>query len=481
MYRTITSVFLLGVSFWTPVATRAEVIINSNGGDQPHSNVQPSLAINHIIALQGTFPSRNKDDKGLEPYLGEVDLFAGNFAPRGWAFCDGQILPIDQNQSLYALLGTTYGGDGRTTFALPDLRGRVAVHPGTGDGLSSRQLGQKFGVDDVTLTVNQLPAHGHNIEHPWLGNLATEGAGGNQSHTIVQPSLGLNHTITTQGIYPSRDKGLDSFIAEIDLFAGNFAPRSSLFPDGQLLPVADNEALFSLIGTTYGGDGRTNVALPDLRGRAVMHAGDGPGLTPRRLGEETGVEEATLTATQLASHNHFWDDTEDIFAFGYTTSTGGSQPYNNVQPSLALNYMIALQGVYPSRDKQSKSADPFVGEVGLFAGTFAPRGWALCEGQLLQIGDNNALFSLLGTIYGGDGRTTFGLPDLRGRVAVHPGQGPGLQPWVLGQKRGAEMAAIGLDQMASHSHGVVVPEPSTFVLAMLGLLTLGLAAWRRQG
>ena len=76
-----------------------------------------------------------------EPFTGEIRMFAGNFAPRGWAFCDGQILPINQNQSLYSLLGTTYGGDGRTSFALPDLRGRIPLHQGTGPGLSSRRLG----------------------------------------------------------------------------------------------------------------------------------------------------------------------------------------------------------------------------------------------------------------------------------------------------------------------------------------------------
>lgn len=103
--------------------------------------MQPFLTMNYIIALQGIFPSRNAAD----PYIAEVILFAGNFAPRGWAFCDGQLLTISSNQALFSLIGTIYGGDGRTTFALPDLRGRVPLHAGNGPGLSDRSLGRKGG------------------------------------------------------------------------------------------------------------------------------------------------------------------------------------------------------------------------------------------------------------------------------------------------------------------------------------------------
>jgi len=108
---------------------------------------------------------------------------------------------------------------------------------------------------------------------------------------------------------------------------------------------------------------------------------------------------------------------------------------NNMQPFLCVNYIIALQGIYPSRN----SAEPFIAEIILFGGNFAPRGWAFCDGQLLSISSNSALFSLLGTTYGGDGRNTFGLPDLRGRVPVHPGNGPDLSPRNLGQKGGKEI------------------------------------------
>ena len=158
-------------------------------------------------------------------------------------------------------------------------------------------------------------------------------------------------------------------------------------------------------------------------------------------------------------------------------STGGGQSHDNMQPFLAVNYIIALVGTYPSRSRmlgeeedddaenlnesqyhRQLSSDPFLGQIIMFAGNFAPRGWALCDGQLLPIAQNTALFSLIGTFYGGDGRTTFGLPDLRGRVPIHDGasQGPGLSPYQLGQKGGAEGVTLTQDQMPSHTHGIQV-------------------------
>ncbi len=171
----------------------------------------------------------------------------------------------------------------------------------------------------------------------------------------------------------------EPFVAEIRIFAGNFAPRGWAFCDGQLLPIAQNTALFSLIGTTYGGDGRTTTALPNMEGRAPLHPGRGPGLTARRLGEKTGVETVTLTEAQIPSHNHTFrasgsrgttnvPSTMASFAQSFPTqtyetsqsnlvdlasttlsTTGGSQAHANAQPYLVLNFIIALVGLYPSR------------------------------------------------------------------------------------------------------------------------------------
>jgi len=166
----------------------------------------------------------------------------------------------------------------------------------------------------------------------------------------------------------------EPFIAEIKIFAGTFAPRSWAFCNGQLLPIAQNTALFSLVGTTYGGDGRTTFALPNLQGRAPMHPGSGPGLSPRRLGQSGGTEAVSLNETQLPAHSHTMNGIPNasqanpdashglgnapMYATPGTTvamgvdaigATGGSQTHNNMQPYLAINYIIALQGLYPSR------------------------------------------------------------------------------------------------------------------------------------
>ncbi|MCG8416402.1 MAG: tail fiber protein [Proteobacteria bacterium] len=164
-----------------------------------------------------------------EPFLAEIRIVGFNFAPRGWAFCDGQILPINQNQSLYSLLGTTYGGDGRTSFALPDLRGRTPTHVGNG-----HPLGQRGGEETHTLSTAEMPAHRHvvrassvdgtsplpadaalarstnqiyheptNLEPMNSGSVAS--VGGSQGHENMQPFITLNFCIALMGLFPSRN------------------------------------------------------------------------------------------------------------------------------------------------------------------------------------------------------------------------------------------------------------------------------------
>lgn len=172
----------------------------------------------------------------MDPFIGEIIMFGGNFAPRGWALCDGQLLPIAQNSALFSILGTTYGGDGRTTFALPDLRGRVAIHPGHAPGLSAYRLGEKGGRESVTLTINEMPSHNHSFElkansqagdspdptsrffantaafdneysgthNVLMGANQTNNTGGNRSFDIRQPFLCVNYIIALQGLFPSR-------------------------------------------------------------------------------------------------------------------------------------------------------------------------------------------------------------------------------------------------------------------------------------
>ena len=169
-----------------------------------------------------------------EPFLAEVRIVGFNFAPRGWAFCDGQILPINQNQSLYSLLGTTYGGDGRTSFALPDLRGRTPIHVGRSNGGGDHLLGQKSGEETHTLAANEMPQHDHVLQatnntpssdqptgHVFskaagsvygnfgstqnLASASVANVGGSQAHENMQPYLAINFCIALQGLFPSRN------------------------------------------------------------------------------------------------------------------------------------------------------------------------------------------------------------------------------------------------------------------------------------
>ena len=184
-----------------------------------------------------------------DPFLGQIEIFAFNFPPKGWATCSGQVLPIQQNQALFSLLGTTYGGNGQTTFGLPDLRGRLAVGWGQGQGLSNYDLGQILGAESHTLVVNEMPAHNHSLNantttaatsntdtpstsvvlgntagkqsgvaNPFALNLYASAApggtldahsigvaGGNQPHNNIMPYLTMNFCIALVGIFPSRN------------------------------------------------------------------------------------------------------------------------------------------------------------------------------------------------------------------------------------------------------------------------------------
>jgi len=164
------------------------------------------------------------------PYIGEIRIFAGNFAPYGWALCDGRLLPISEYDALFALIGTIYGGDGVNNFALPDLRGRVPVHQGQGAGLTNCVIGQAAGTESVMLTTNQIPMHAHNpacnsqpgtstdptnnflaasndlrpySDQP-LNTIMFAPAGGGQPHENMMPCVAINYIIALWGIYPSQ-------------------------------------------------------------------------------------------------------------------------------------------------------------------------------------------------------------------------------------------------------------------------------------
>jgi microcystin-dependent protein len=171
----------------------------------------------------------------MDPFVAEIRIFPFNFAPKGWAFCDGQILPLSQNTALFSLLGTTYGGDGKSNFALPNMQGNAPMHPGQGPGLSLHDLGETGGSETVSLLESEIPSHSHNLRadvvdladtnvpspaaslalssggtlYQGTANTQMDGqmlapAGGDQPHNNMQPYLTLNFCIALQGVYPPR-------------------------------------------------------------------------------------------------------------------------------------------------------------------------------------------------------------------------------------------------------------------------------------
>lgn len=361
----------------------------------------------------------------MNPYVGQIAIFGFNFAPSGWAFCQGQLLPISRNTALFSILGTVYGGNGSTTFALPNLQG-VPVGAGQGPGRSEYFLGQTGGQAAVTLVPSEIPSHSHafnaatdqattaspegnllakaqqaqaqtdNIVSFYSnnpGNAKTALApnaivanGSGQPHDNLQPYLTLNYCVALQGVMPNQPppEVREPFCGEISICAFGNPPAGWALCQGQILPINENQALFALLGATYGGDGQRTFALPDLRGRVPLNFGANFG-----LGQQGGEESHTLSPAEMPSHSHPLMADATSASVGNTPSpaavlgvssgksvpnnvaftanlyntaaasanlagqslgnSGGGQPHSNMMPSLALSFCIALQGLFPGR------------------------------------------------------------------------------------------------------------------------------------
>lgn len=333
----------------------------------------------------------------MSGYVGEVRMFAGSYVPAGWVSCDGQELSIATYSTLYSVIGTTYGGNGSSTFAVPDLRARTPLGSGDGPNLTPRTMGERGGQEAVTLTPSQMPPHRHDLRasgaeaaltgpegHTWgvspdgapyapptgsatLASTALGPAGHGEAHENRSPVMGLGFGVCHDGEYPGTDDG-DTTIGEIRLWAGPTPPDNWLVCDGTVLDIYGYEALFSLLGTTYGGDGMRNFRLPDLRGRVPVHVGAG-----RVAGQTGGAEQVTLTAAQIPPHSHgaygtsaaattaspvgatwavadrpHYASTVQVAA-APTDVTGGGQAHPNMPPYLALSFIITPYGAFPSR------------------------------------------------------------------------------------------------------------------------------------
>jgi microcystin-dependent protein len=301
-------------------------------------------------------------------------MFAGNYAPHGWAFCDGQVLSVKDNPELFTVIGSAYGGDGKKTFALPDMRGRIPVHRGGGFS-----LGEAGGEEISDIEARHVPSHSHTSSATYALTSALSGgstvtivadprpittlhgpsadiaAGANSAHDNMQPYLALHYIVALHSGAEATSTGAP-LIGEVRIFAGKHAPTGWKRCDGQTLSIEDNTELFSVLGTTYGGDGRNAFNLPDLRSRATLHAGQGEGLTLRKLGEQGGSDAVALSESQLPHHSHQIGSPEpgtvsgslviSSVAGGHAyASTDAGEPHNNMQPYLALNYYVAVRGL----------------------------------------------------------------------------------------------------------------------------------------
>lgn len=327
-------------------------------------------------------------------HAGEIRLFAGNVAPDGWAFCHGQAASVTAAPALFAAIGTRFGGDGRTTFALPDLRGRVPVHRS-----ATVALGAEGGAEIVELEADEIPDHQHSIpigSRPArdgqrarqalvgkvlrgsngtgirtvsLGRSTRTGSG--FAHANLQPFLCINYIIALDDAPANRAGG--PVVGEIRMFGGEIAPAGWTWCNGQALDIQQFGGLYSVIGTTYGGDGRQSFDLPDLRGRVAMQAGYRPGLSARQLGESGGAATVALDESQLPPHTHELEaaaagEASDAGATVVvrnagrvgndsgnqrltpidTGTAGADNAHSNLQPYLAVNYLIAYSGQLPN-------------------------------------------------------------------------------------------------------------------------------------
>src|SRR5665213_2546771 len=262
---------------------------------QPINDDQPSIVLNQLVIESGIYPSSGNTSGGVP--IGFIRTFANTnrtpIAANDQQEAQGQILPINNNTELFAVIRTTYGGDGQHNFALPDLAGRVAV----GSGGAGPSLGQSYGQDAVSLTSFNMPVNG-----------------GDQPFDNDQPSLGVTYMINVGGAYGNGET--ENALGMVLPFLGTSTPGGYLPADGQLLNIQDYTALFSIIGTSYGGNGQTDFALPNLQGRDVVGAGTGPSgasYTP----SETFGGDITLNTSEVVNDQ---PPTVTIGASGYSVA-----------------------------------------------------------------------------------------------------------------------------------------------------------------
>lgn len=347
-------------------------------------------------------------------FIAEIRMYAFPGEIKYWVPCDGRTLPADRYHALFDLIGTTFGGDNRN-FKVPDLRNRVLI--GNGPDYPSFAHG---GEEAHGLVMQEMPKHNHkalassytsNVMSPsdnyWpsdpvyvrqpnatMSDQALSQVGFGVPHNNMSPYLAVNYMICVDGIFPGEDFQLEGYLGCVRIFAGNVKSEKCLPCDGRLMVGSKNTAMLSLLKKTFGGDGETTFALPDLRGRAAVGCDlygqmsppkpeEGPSeqLTSYKFAEAAGEATVKLSVAQMATHYHpafaskfkgniknpsgqMWanaDNRPPITCFTNTkgggnvmspaaiSEVGGDQPHNNMMPYQAIRYLMSTSGVYPPR------------------------------------------------------------------------------------------------------------------------------------
>ena len=339
-----------------------------------------------------------------EPTIGNIYCTAFDFAPDNFVPCDGRLLNISKYEGLFKVIGNQYGGDGATTFAVPDLQSRAPRHVD-----ATNPIGVRDGAETVQLTLDQIPPHTHPIQaNPGaaqsstldgnllaaanarginayaspaaslvgLDPLSVAETGGTGPHANIQPSIAMSYVIAWQGTLGENDPADQPYTGEVRAFPWGTTPQGWLPCDGRALSIPTYSALYTLIGVTFGGDGYSSFNLPDLRGRTPIGFGQGTNLSPYILGELAGSETVSLSIAAMPAHMHTPEAVAgapttgdpngnmlaaDAQVFTFPTSldstlnasaignTGQGAGHKNMMPFLALNYCICYQGILPTR------------------------------------------------------------------------------------------------------------------------------------
>lgn len=393
------------------------------------------------------------------PYVGEIRMFGGAFSPRGWAFCDGRELAIAANRTLFDLIGTTYGGDGTSTFKVPDLRGRVPLNNGTrppvrpdgspdsSGGSSAFPLGKRGGSEEVSLPPETSHTHSllaseaaANVRSP-VGNALAKAAGSIYTTTLAPDRSGnLSFApLAESAVGESGSSSCSLYLKDRSADPGVNTLRVLAKSQDIVCKIEDGTVggSFKLTASSVQGGPQEiwdNLKLADAASLANVNQ------------NSKWVKLTDLKSATAAPNNN-------PRALAATTVTGAHLTHTNMQPYTCVSFIIALEGTHPS-GAPDDVGDPILGEIRMFPYGFQDPNWAPCDGRQLSITNNTALFPVLGTYYGGSGGTTFAVPNIpAGAVPMFWRQGPGLSNRNIGERGGVPTVPLeGSQVLPEHTH-----------------------------